>query len=114
MSFRTYVICLLAAVVLAAGGLAPADASYRDELPLGKPGLKETRSTQLVAPGVTYMRIVRGQESKTDFYTVDVAFKADRAEAEAVAAQLESDGYGPVIVEVTERAPDDPQGGPLG
>src|SRR5918998_5963438 len=84
------------------------------ELPLGSPSLQETRTTEQVAPGVTYTKIVRGEQSKKDFYTVDVAFKADRAAAEQVAAQLETDGYDPVIVAVTERAPDDPQKGPLG
>src|SRR5918997_4933958 len=84
------------------------------ELPLGSPSLQETRTTEEVAPGITYTKIVRGEQSRKDFYTVDVAFKADRVEAEQVAAQLEADGYDPVIVEVTERAPDDPQTGPLG
>jgi hypothetical protein len=45
---------------------------------------------------------------------VDVAFKADRAAAEAVAARLKADGYDPVIIVLAERAPDDPQSGPLG
>ncbi|MBA2712194.1 MAG: phosphodiester glycosidase family protein [Rubrobacteraceae bacterium] len=83
-------------------------------LPLGKPGLKETRTTEQISAGVTYTRIVRGQQSKKDFYTVDVAFRGDRAAAEELAARLRADGYEPVIVEVIERAPDDPQGGPLG
>lgn len=51
---------------------------------------------------------------RTDFYTVDIAFEADRAAAERVAAQIETDGYEPVIVDVRERAPDDPKTGPLG
>lgn len=104
-------------LVLVTLGLAPAAAASEKkpaELPLGKPGLKETRSTEQAAPGVIYTRIVRGEQSKKDFYTVDVAFKADRAAAEEVAARLEADGYDPEILEVAERAPDDPQGGPLG
>ena len=44
------------------------------ELPLGNPSLQETRTTTEVAPGVTYTRIERGEQSKEDFYTVDVAF----------------------------------------
>src|ERR687894_1256403 len=111
------VTVLLLAVCL----IVPAAAKDKDagqfcaaELPLGSPSLQETRTTEEVAPGVTYTEIVRGEQSSNDFYTVDVAFKADRVEAEQVAAQLEADGYDPVIVEVTERAPDDPQTGPLG
>ena len=57
---------------------------------------------------------MRGEQSESDFYTVDVAFRADRLAAESVAARLRSDGYEPVIVEVSGRAPDDPQTGPLG
>jgi hypothetical protein len=109
---------LLAALLLVVLGLAPAAGAKPDgpsgELPLGGPGLKETRATGQVAPGVTYTRIERGEQSRKDFYTVDVAFKADRSEAESVAARLRSDGYEPVIEEVSERAPDDPQSGPLG
>lgn len=110
---------LLAVLLLVVLGLAPAAGAKPDgpssgELPLGGPGLKETRATGQVAPGVTYTRIERGEQSRKDFYTVDVAFRADRSEAESVAAQLRSDGYEPVIEEVSERAPDDPQSGPLG
>ena len=109
----------LGALVLASGltpDLASAanDNAYRGELPLGKPGLKETRTEQQITTGVTYTRIVRGQQSEKDFYTVDVAFKADAASAEDAAARLRTDGYDPVIVEVADRAPDDPQGGSLG
>jgi len=111
----------LATLALAALGLAsglataePNEAAYRGELPLGRPSLEETRTTQHVAPGVTYTRIVRGEQSKKDFYTVDVAFKADRAAAKEVAEQLRADGYKPRIAKVSERAPDDPADGPLG
>lgn len=125
MNLRKYSLCVLAALVIGAGGLAaglvtePAAAArnhdaYKDELPLGKPGLKETRTTQQLAPGVTYTKVVRGRESNKNSYTVDVAFEDDRASAEEVAARLRADGYDPVIVRVTERAPDDPQDGPLG
>ena len=50
-------------------------------LPLGEPDLEEARTVKWVAPGVSYMKIVRGSESGEDFYTVDVAFRADRASA---------------------------------
>jgi hypothetical protein len=46
------------------------------ELPLGSPSLEETRTTEQVAPGVPYTKIVRGEQSENDFYTVDVVFKA--------------------------------------
>jgi hypothetical protein len=67
-----------------------------------------------VAPGITYTRIERGYQSKRDFYTVDVAFEADGNAAGDVANELEADGYEPRIEEITARAPDDPEGGPLG
>jgi len=123
MSLRKSVLCVLTALVLGALGLAPgftsgsADAAPEKPsggLPLGSSGLKETRITERIAPGVTYTKILRGSESSKDFYTVDVAFKADRIAAEEVAARLRSDGYDPVIVEVPDRAPDDPVRGPLG
>jgi hypothetical protein len=118
-TLRKSVLCILAALVLSGLCLAPGfaaapDGAYRDELPLGSPDLKEKRTIKRVTPGVTYTKIERGRQSKQDFYTVDVAFKADRASAEEVAARLEADGYDPEIVEVEDRAPDDPQAGPLG
>ena len=113
MNLRVFLLCLLVALLVSVPAAA-APLGSATSLPLGEPGLKETRSTQEIAPGVTYTRIARGKQSKDDFYTVDVAFTADRAAAEEVAARLEADGYDPVIVEVTGRAPDDPQSGPLG
>jgi len=84
------------------------------ELPLGSPILHETRTSEQVAPGVTFTRIERGEQSKKDFYTVDVAFKADLNSAEQSAERLRADGYKPWIETISERAPDDPQSGPLG
>jgi hypothetical protein len=84
------------------------------ELPLGSPSLQETRTTTEVAPGVTYTLIERGEQSEDDFFTVDVAFKADLAAAETLAEGLRAEGYEPLIETISERAPDDPQSGPLG
>ena len=67
-----------------------------------------------VAPGVTYTRIERGEQSRKDFYTVDVAFETDLAAAKAAAKELSAEGYEPMIEKISERAPDDPQNGPLG
>ena len=123
MSLRKSALCILIALALGALGLtsalAPDLANAAPErpdggLPLGEPGLKETRTTEQVAPGVVYTKIERGRQSGQDFYTVDVAFTADRASAEEIAARLEAGGYEPVIVEVSDRAPDDPASGPLG
>jgi Phosphodiester glycosidase/SPOR domain len=114
MTLRVLSLCVLAALLVSVPATAAPDNPYQGELPLGEPGLEETRSTQQVAPGVTYTKIVRGEQSENDFYTVDVAFEADRAAAEQVAARLDTDGYDPAIVEITERAPDDPQTGSLG
>ncbi|CAN5850992.1 phosphodiester glycosidase family protein [soil metagenome] len=93
---------------------APNGNAYRDQLPLGGPGLHETRTTEQVAPGVTYTKIVRGEQSRKDVYTVDVAFEADKKSARTVAKGLKADGYKPAIVRVSGRAQDDPVTGPLG
>jgi hypothetical protein len=115
---RIFPYIVVAALILSVLGLASAAAAPNQdpsqELPLGQPSLKETRTTQEVAPGITYTRIERGHHSKQDFYTVDVAFKADSSAARDVANELEADGYEPRIEEITERAPDDPESGPLG
>jgi len=120
MKLRKGLLCVLFALILGTLGLAsalaaaPNESAYRGELPLGNPGLKETRTTEQVTPGVTYTRIGRGEESRKDFYTVDVAFRADRAAAEEIAARLRADGYKPRVEKVADRAPDDPADGPSG
>ena len=119
MKLQKGLLCVFFALVLSTLGLAsalaaPGEGAYRDELPLGDPGLKETRTTERVTPGVTYTRIERGRESRMDLYTVDVAFTADRAAAEETAARLREDGYRPRIEKVADRAPDDPADGPSG
>ncbi|MBA2511598.1 MAG: phosphodiester glycosidase family protein [Rubrobacteraceae bacterium] len=120
MKLQKGLLCVLLALILGTLGLtsaltaAPNETAYRGELPLGNPGLKETRTTERVTPGVTYTRIVRGEESKRDFYTVDVAFRADRAAAEEISARLRADGYKPRVEKVSDRAPDDPADSPSG
>jgi hypothetical protein len=113
-SYRLLLVLLLAVLGLAPAAAAQTDESSSGELPLGRPGLEEERTSERVAPGLTYTEIKRGEESSRDFYTVDVAFKAGRRAAEAVARDLEEDGYEPRVEEVSERAPDDPRRGPLG
>jgi cell division septation protein DedD len=110
----TVMLFALWAVLPAAGQQDQTGQFCAAELPLGSPGLHETRTTEQVAPGVTYTKIVRGEQSKKDFYTVDVAFMADRAAAEQIAVQLEADGYDARIETIPQLAPDDPQTGPLG
>jgi hypothetical protein len=83
-------------------------------LPLGPAGLAETRGSRQVAPGVTYTRIDRGQQSRQDVFTVDVAFKTDRAAAESLVAELRSKGYAARVETVSKRASDDPGSGPIG
>ncbi len=120
MKLHKGLLCVLVALVMGTLGLAsalaaaPNENAYRGELPLGNPGLQETRTTETVTPGVTYTRITRGYESRKDFYTVDVAFRADRAAAEEIAARLREDGYRPRVEKVADRAPDDPAEGPSG
>jgi hypothetical protein len=92
----------------------PTPTAERSELPLGRPGLPETRDTRSVAPGVTYTRIERGFGSARDVYTVDVAFTSTREDAKAMALQLKDDGFRARVERVVERAPDDPESGPLG
>ena len=108
------VLVLALCTVLPAAGKDQTGQFCAAELPLGSQSLQETRTTEQVTEGVTYTKIVRGERSTSDLYTVDVAFKADRVAAEQVAAQLEADGYEARIETISQRAPDDPQTGSLG
>ena len=103
------------AVVLVVTLLAalPAGAQAQDRLPLGHAGLDETRTTDRLAPGVSYMRIVRGHLSPADGWAVDVAVVADRAAAEDLAARLRAAGFESELTALP-RPPDDRSPAPLG
>jgi hypothetical protein len=104
-------VALVAAALPVAGAT---DTGAASRLPLGSPDLRETRDVRILAPGVTQTRIVRGTRSKADYFTVDVAFVPSREEARTLAKRLRADGYRPRVDTITERAPDDPEAGPLG
>lgn len=117
MKARKPVLVAILALLLALVPTLPAsarEAPRSEELPLGKPGLSETRHTQRLTPGVEYTRIERGERSQKDFYTVDVSFEPERKAAREFARELRRDGYRPRVETVSERAPDDPESGPLG
>jgi hypothetical protein len=111
---------LLSAVTAAAlGGTMPLRwednrPKQAQPLPLGGSNLPETRSSQKLVPGVMYTRIERGEESNEDVYTVDVAFKTDRATAEGLVAELHRKGFPARLETLSKRAPDDPRSGPIG
>lgn len=117
MKLVTRALVAVAVIVMLGVGMAPVgltNDARRSELPLGRPGLPESRSTQEIAPGVTYTRIERGFASRRDFYTVDVAFLSTRREAREITRRLKRDGFKARVERIAERAPDDPRRGPLG
>jgi hypothetical protein len=84
-------------------------------LPLGPPGLAETRTTQTLQPGVTVTRIVRGHADPRAVWTVEVAIPAgpgspdpdaapaaisDEAAARATAERLRAAGLDPRVERV--------------
>ena len=98
-------------------------------LPLGPADLPETRTTSVLAPGVTLTTIVRGRPDPADVWTVEVAIPggsgspdpdapptalADRAHADALAALLRADGFDPRVEQVSVPAAADYAGGTLG
>lgn len=88
--------------------------AMEETLPLGLPSLKESRTTESLAPGVTYTKIIRGVESEKDFFTVDVDFTETRKQAKDLATKLVSEGFSPRIERIADRAMDDKEKGPLG
>ena len=103
---------MLRAALLALALLLVCAASAAAELPLGPHSLHETRTTESIVPGVTYTKIVRGELSRTDGWTVDVAVLASRADARDLAARLGEQGDD-AEVETLQRPPDDRRHGPL-
>ncbi len=72
---------------------APTASAHERELPLGSPSLHETRTSDILAPGVSYTRIVRGELSPRDGWAVDVLVTASRANADAAAAKVRVAGF---------------------
>lgn len=105
----TRTLALLVTLVAACGCT---EAAIAAGLPLGPLTLSETRSTQALAPGATYTRIMRGTTTPDEVFVVDLGFTLDRAQAHATAADLRSRGYRAKLVEVDDHAPDSPQPGP--
>ncbi|AUH39900.1 phosphodiester glycosidase family protein [Streptomyces sp. CMB-StM0423] len=108
---------------------APASPAAAKPLPLGDPGLTETRTTETLQPGVNLTRIVRGAGSPQLPWTVEVSIPGgtgspdpdappaalrDRASAGELAAKLTGAGFAARAEEVTTPAVADFAGGTLG
>ncbi len=104
---------LVALVILLLAAPPAAGAAGRPELPLGSPSLREVRTTEILAPGITYTRIARGRPSRRDGWTVDVAVVPEREAARNLVRRLRAAGFH-AKRERLERPPDDPTRGPLG
>ncbi|MED1205444.1 phosphodiester glycosidase family protein [Heyndrickxia acidicola] len=83
-------------------------------LPLGKLDLNGKIVKKRIAKGLIYTHIVHGKQSDKAVYIVDIAFRSERSEADAIARRLKSDGFNPTIETITKRANDDPDRRPLG
>ena len=118
MSVRPHALLALLAIVVALVGPVSAEtaaaAGNRDELPLGRPSLPETRTTTTLAAGVTRTHVERGFASKRDGHVVDVAFAATRQDARTTVRALRGAGYDGRVERVKQRAADDSRRGPLG
>ncbi|MDI3405077.1 phosphodiester glycosidase family protein [Streptomyces cavernicola] len=134
MKVRLFGAGVVLSLVASAGVLqAPAAAGARaepaPELPLGPPGLSETRTTTTLQPGVTLTRIVRGADAPALPWTVEVAVPGgetspdpdapptalkDRASADELAGELRRDGFDARAEEVVTPAVADFAGGALG
>jgi hypothetical protein len=82
---RAPILAILAVLLV-----APA---ARADLPLGPRSLHETRTTDRLARGVTYTKIVRGHPSERDGWTADVAVVTGRAAADDLVARLRAAGF---------------------
>ncbi|WP_164555807.1 MULTISPECIES: phosphodiester glycosidase family protein [unclassified Streptomyces] len=123
-------------LAVSAAGL-PAQASADDTrqpgrptaLPLGTPGLAETRTTRTLQPGVTLTRIVRGAVDPAHHWTVEASIPGgdtspdpdappttlkDRASAHALAGDLRDQGFQARVERVTTPRTADYAGGTLG
>ncbi len=138
---RAVLAGVVAAGLVALPSTAGADASSSDRyrpphgaeepppLPLGEPGLAETRTTETLRPGVTLTRIARGEPDADHVWTVEVAIPGGatspdpdapptaiqvRAAADDAVATLEALGFEARSEEVVTPAVTDSAGGTLG
>lgn len=121
--------------LLAVVGASPAPASSAPRpapsagLPLGAPGLTETRTTRTLQPGVTLTRIVRGADAAALAWTVELSIPGgatspdpdappsalnDRASADELAAGVRARGFNARVEDVRTQAVADFAGGALG
>src|SRR3954447_1806973 len=101
---------ILALAVVALVVLTPGAASAA--LPLGPPGLPETRAVRTLAPGVTLTEIVRGTASPQEAFVVDAGFSLDAAQTQRTAARARALGLEANVIAVDDHAPDNPLPGP--
>ncbi|MFI7005197.1 phosphodiester glycosidase family protein [Streptomyces sp. NPDC050145] len=134
MNRRLLGACTVISALAVVGGLvAPAASAPRTDrdrgLPLGAPGLTETRTTRTLQPGVTLTRIVRGADAPALPWTVEVSIPGgpgspdpdappsalnDRASADQLVARLRADGFDARAEQVVTEAVADYAGGSLG
>ena len=115
----------LAALPASASGAAPSS----PELPLGPPGLSETRGTEVLQPGVEVTTITRGARDGSTRWTVEVSVPSgqqspdpdappralqDRASAEEHVRRLADAGFGAQAEPVEQPAVADVDAGLLG
>ncbi|MEE6296889.1 phosphodiester glycosidase family protein [Georgenia wangjunii] len=127
----------LVALPVAAGAATGHDGAHRPPrpgpsaavLPLGAPGLAETRTSEVLQPGVTLTRIVRGEVDPDHVWTVEVSIPGgstspdpdapptalkDEASARETVAELTALGFTARAEEVTTPPVADFAGGSLG
>ncbi len=133
--WRRLVVSLLFASLLIGGSAAsvadahPPTRSPSAWLPLGPAELPETRTPQVLQPGVTLTTIIRGAIDPANFWTVEINIPvggpnpdpdtpatalSDRATADAIAAALTDAGFAPRVEEVMAPATADFAPGRLG
>jgi hypothetical protein len=83
------------------------------DLPLGPAGLRQTATTERLAPGVRLTTVVRGQASARDSWVLR-SLQPTRAAADDLAARVRNQGQPATVQRIDERAADDPVRGPLG
>jgi hypothetical protein len=88
--------------------LAPAAAARAADLPLGPSGLSETRHVQVLARGVTYIDIRRGETTADEFFVVDVGLTPEQGQAQATVDSLRARGHAAEVLAVDAGAPDAP------
>jgi exopolysaccharide biosynthesis protein len=90
-------------LLLLIGGFSGNTASAYMEMGVETPRMEESYEPEEIAPGVTYTHMERGESSKQDVYTVQIALMETKEQSKDLVKSLKSDGYKAYVTQIKDN-----------